>query len=101
MVNDLAQEGIRVLALATSENNRFNRLCLIGFVCIKDEVRKEALEGLKLINSAGIQTVMITGDNALTAKAIGKEVGLLTSDKDIVMTSQEFNNKTDKEIGSS
>ena len=98
MVNDLAQEGIRVLALATSENNRFNRLCLIGFVCIKDEVRKEALEGLKLINSAGIQTVMITGDNALTAKAIGKEVGLLTSDKDIVMTSQEFNNKTDKEI---
>ncbi len=99
MVTDLAGEGIRVLALATSsDNEKLNRLCLIGFVCIKDEVRPEALEGLKLINSAGIQTVMITGDNVLTAKEIGKEVGLLTNPDDIVMTSTEFNKKSDEEL---
>ena len=99
MVNDMAKKGIRALALATSEKeNELYKLCLIGFLYIKDEVRKEATAGLELINSAYIQTIMITGDNLETAKVIGKEVGLIKSSKDIVMTSSEFNKKTDAEM---
>ena len=99
MINEMAKKGIRVLALATSmSENKLYKLCLIGFVYIKDEVRPEAIEGLKLINSAYIQTIMITGDNLETAKVIGKEVGLINSNKDIVMTSSEFNRKTDAEM---
>ena len=41
---------------------------------------------------------MITGDNIKTAIAIGREVGLLTSKDDVVLTSNELHSKTDKEI---
>ncbi len=95
------QQGVRVLALATSNEyivDRFNNLCLIGIIFIKDEVRKEAIEGVKLVKDAHIQTVMITGDNKDTAIAIAKEVGIILDDDDIVLTSEELNSKTDAEI---
>ena len=41
---------------------------------------------------------MITGDNIDTAKAIGKEVGLINNPMNIVLTSTEFNQKSDEEI---
>lgn len=93
------KRGIRVIAYAISEDsNKPQRLTLLGLVYIKDEVRKEAIEGLDLIKKAHINTIMITGDNKQTAKAIGKEVGLLKNDSDIILTSKELNIKTDNEI---
>ena len=41
---------------------------------------------------------MITGDNVDTAKAIGKEVGLIKETTDVILTSAEFNQKSDEEI---
>ena len=70
----------------------------MGLIIIKDEVRKEAIEGLKLVSEAGIQTVMITGDNLKTAVSIGKEIGLIKSENDLVMTSEEINKLSDFEI---
>jgi len=96
-IEKITEKGIRVIAFATYEDN-INRLTLGGLVYIKDEVRKEAIEGLELIKKANINTIMITGDNIKTAISIGKEVGLLTNDKDIVLTSNELNEKTDDEI---
>lgn len=49
----------------------------VSFVCIRDEVRAEAAPSVKELTQAGIQTVMITGDNPLTAEAIAREVGIL------------------------
>jgi len=96
------QEGIRVLALATSRDRRrvrsFSHLSLVGIIYIKDEVRSEAVEGIKLVSEAGIKTVMITGDNKDTAIAIGKEVGLLNSSDDIVLTSDEFSQLSDEKV---
>ncbi len=97
-IKKATDQGIRVLAFGTSSSKSLERITLIGFAFIKDEVRPEAIEGLKLISKAHINVVMITGDNIGTAKAIGKEVGLLKDSKDIVLTSQEFNQKTDAEI---
>ena len=74
------------------------KLTLIGMILLKDEVRKEAIEGVELVKKAGIQTVMITGDNKDTAIAIGKEVGLLKSNNDLVLTSTELNNMTNEKI---
>ena len=98
-ITKATNQGIRILAFATSPSKRsLERLTLIGLVYIKDEVRPEAIEGLKLIQNAHINTVMITGDNIDTAKAIGKEVGLITKHTDLALTSDEFNKKTDDEI---
>ena len=99
-ISNITKNGIRVLAIAISEDieNPFKNLMLVGLVHIKDEVRKEAIEGVKLVHDAHIQTVMITGDNKDTAVSIAKEVGLLTSDKDIILTSNDMNNKTDEEL---
>ena len=98
-IKNATNQGIRVLAFAVSPSKQaLERLTLIGLIYIKDEVRPEAIEGLKLIKSANINTVMITGDNIDTAKAIGREVGLIQNQTDIILTSEQFNKKTDEEI---
>ena len=79
-ISKYTKKGIRVLTLATSENksiNSFYNFCLVGIVLIADEVRPEAIKGVKLVKQAGIQTVMITGDNIDTATTIAKEVGIV------------------------
>lgn len=95
------KEGARVIALATSneiKETNFKDLIFVGIVIIKDSIRKEAYEGIKLVKKAGINTVMITGDNKDTAYFVAKEVGLITSSKDVVLTSEELNNITDNEL---
>ena len=100
-VKMMTKKGIRVLALATKEGygeaNSFKNLTFIGLIFIKDEIRKEAAMGVKLVTDAYIQTVMITGDNKDTAIEIAREVGLY-KEGDIVLTSDELNKKTDEEI---
>ncbi len=90
--------GYRVLALATSKSDTLSNLCFLGLILIKDEIRKEAIKGIELVKSAGIQTVMITGDNLLTAKVIAKEAGLIESEEDIVISSEELKSMSDEEV---
>lgn len=100
IINNITKRGIRVLTIATSvsyEPTKFSDLSLVGFIYIKDEVRKEAIEGVKLVKDAHIQMVMITGDNKDTAYAIGEELGLIDSNS-IILTSNELNQKTDEEL---
>ena len=98
-INEMTKKGIRVIALATTYfENRIDDLTLVGIMFIKDEVREDAIEGIKLVSRAHIQTVMITGDNKETAMAIGKEVGIINSSSDIVLTSDELKMKTDTEL---
>lgn len=100
-ISMMTRKGIRVIALATAEahikTESFRNLTLIGLLFIKDEIRKEAIMGVKLVTDAHIQTVMITGDNKDTAIEIGREVGLYKTG-DIVLTSDELNKKTDEEL---
>ena len=104
LIKDIKQKtsnGIRAILLAYNDNYHYeelNRLTLIGILYLKDEVRKEAIEGIELVKNAGIQTVMITGDSKETALSIAKETKLVTSEKDIVLTHQELENYTDTEL---
>ena len=92
----LTKEGNRIIAFASSMEHTKN-LTLVGFVLIKDEIRKEAFEGIDLVKKASIQTVMVTGDNKLTALAIAKEVGLY-QDGDLILTSDEMKNMSDEKL---
>lgn len=100
IIDDNTKKGIRVLLLATSTNHtpdKFNSLTLVSLILIKDEVRKDAKEGVQLVKSAHIKTIMITGDNKDTAISIAKETKIY-NDNDIVLTSEELNQKTDEEL---
>ncbi len=94
-IENATKKGIRVLAFAIE--NKTERTFL-GLIYIKDEVRPAAIKGLELIDKAGINTIMITGDNKNTASAIGKEVGLI-KEGSIILDGEELNRKSDEEIG--
>jgi len=102
---ELANRAMRLLAFGYSEKdlieNEINDdLILIGIVAIRDDVRPEAIEAIRQTQSAGIHVCMITGDRKETAVAISKEAGLITSEDDIVLTSEELGKMTDGEIRS-
>jgi Cd2+/Zn2+-exporting ATPase len=47
-----------------------------GAIAMRDEPRADAKAGIQALKDAGLHTVMLTGDNARTAKAIGKQLGI-------------------------
>lgn len=51
---------------------------IIAIYALKDTVREEAKRAIELIHQLGIKTIMLTGDNELTAKAVAEEVGIET-----------------------
>ena len=98
-VNNLTEKGIRVLAVCYSENcsSTLSDLILVGFLLIKDDIREEAYEGVRLIQHAGVQAVMITGDNLGTASSIAREVGILDDEK-VILSSNELSSLSDSEV---
>jgi magnesium-transporting ATPase (P-type) len=85
-VEDAAREGQRVLALAECEMPAGTetlsvaditpRFTLLGLVGLMDPARPEAIKAVADCQRAGIRVVMITGDHAATAAAIGAGIGL-------------------------
>ena len=56
-----------------------SRATLLGLIGIADPPRTEAIEAVAAARAAGITTVMITGDHPVTARAIARELGILSS----------------------
>ena len=97
-INDKTLEGERVLALAINNDDEFRNLTLLGFIFLKDNIRKEAFKGVELIKNAGVQVCMVTGDSKETAVSIAKDLKIIEGTDDIILTSEEFNNMNDEEI---
>lgn len=100
-IDQYTKQGIRVIVVAT-KNNKINKknndLTLVGFLLIKDEIRKEAKEGISLVENAGIQTIMITGDAIETASSIAKEINLIKNSNDVILTSDELKHMSNQQI---
>lgn len=86
----MAKKGLRVLAF--SRDGKF-----LGLLGIADEVRPEVKEAISLTRKAGIKVVMVTGDNELTAKAVGEKVGLL-SEGDEILTGNQLDDLDEEEF---
>lgn len=102
-INEYASRAMRVLAFGYSkkpftENEINDDVVIIGFVAIRDDVRPEAKEAIKEVQTAGIQVVMITGDRLETAVSIAKDAGLIQSDNDRALTSAQLNSMSDDEV---
>ena len=74
----MAERGLRVLAIAVAPANAERAATLIGLIGISDPPRTEAIEAVAAARAAGITTVMITGDHLLTARAIARELGIVS-----------------------
>jgi Ca2+-transporting ATPase len=74
---DMAARGLRVLGVAVGSGVEEKDLRLVGVVGIADPPRSEAIAAVAAAREAGILTIMITGDQAVTAGAIARELGIV------------------------
>lgn len=102
-----AEHGGRVLAVAASLEGADasvhargirGSLLLLGAIVLEDPVRPEAKRAVRDLQNAGIGVVMITGDGEKTAKSIAARCGLLTPERNLVLTGQEMARLSDSEL---
>src|SRR5690606_12629038 len=85
-INDMASQALRTMAIAykeiapntviSDEKEAETGLTLIGLEGMIDPPRAEVKLAVKECSEAGIKTIMITGDHAVTAKAIASQLGI-------------------------
>jgi cation-transporting P-type ATPase F len=107
-VERMAQQGLRVLALAKKfvsvSHNSLNHsdiateLVFLGLQGMIDPPRQEAIKAVQACQSAGIQVKMITGDHAVTARAIASQMGLQQQGEVIAFTGRELNQLNQLEL---
>jgi len=103
----MAQGALRVLGMAyrdidnlpgkSGEEDYESSLVFVGMVGMIDPPRPEAKKAVDVCKRAGIKPVMITGDHKITALAIAKDLGMLSSDEEAV-TGAEVQNMSDDEL---
>jgi magnesium-transporting ATPase (P-type) len=103
-IHGAAAAGERILALARADVpasvealdvDDLPRLDLLGMVGLLDPPREEAISAVSTCQSAGIRVVMITGDHAATALAIGRDLGLAG---DQALTGEAIEELDDEEL---
>lgn len=107
--DEWAKDGIRVIAFAYRIFDAMpnpldpatveKELTLAGLVGMIDPPREEARQAIAECNTAGIKTVMITGDHPATAMSIAKQLGILTGD-DLAVTGKELQDMSDPDFES-
>ena len=104
----MAKNALRVLAFGYKKIKKLpeskeeiekleSNLIFVGMVGMIDPPREEAKKAVEKCKSAGIKTVMITGDHKITATAIAKHLGILENE-DEAITGSELENMSDEEL---
>jgi Ca2+-transporting ATPase len=100
-IQTMASSGLRTLGIAyrnlaadESDEAYWNALTeesltLVAVVGIKDPIRPETAEAVRLLRGAGVSVRMVTGDNVLTAMSIAREAGIL-DEGGLVLEGPEF-----------
>ncbi|GIK83470.1 MAG: ATPase [Patescibacteria group bacterium] len=109
-LSEISRKGLRVLAFAykdsltsipKSTKSAESDLTFVGFIGLKDPIRKEAREAIAQLKATGITPVMITGDQHETAFIIAKEAGILDADDELdtsVVHGQQLQGMTDAQL---
>ncbi|MCB1502416.1 MAG: cadmium-translocating P-type ATPase [Bauldia sp.] len=103
-------DGMRDRIAALNDEGRTVSVLLVdgtpaGLIAIRDEPRADAAAGLAALRKDGISTVMLTGDNARTARAIGKDLGievraeLMPEDKQRIVREQQGRGQVVAKVG--
>ncbi len=87
--DQLGHHGLRVLACAMKMETQadgapYEGLALIGLIGLEDPARANVPNAIHACHRAGIRVVMLTGDHAVTARSIGRAVGLVDQAAEVV-----------------
>lgn len=100
----MSEEGLRVIAIAAKAHaskeiapDALRELSFVGFLGMQDTVRPEAAEAVERAHGAGVRVVMITGDNAITARAIARQAGIW-KEGDRVLTGADIADLSEEEL---
>ena len=95
----MLEEAKRTMKLLSVAKFEGGKKILLAVLCLRDNVRSDAVETVGVLNRAGIQVVMVTGDAEETAVAIAKEAGILKDESvDVVLTHDELEEMSDEEL---
>ena len=103
----LTEKGKRLLLIAESGDNfinsrlydgNFGELTMICLIILEDKIRKTAKGSVSRLRGAGVQVVMITGDNKETARHIASECGILGDGIDAILTGSELAHLSDSQL---
>jgi magnesium-transporting ATPase (P-type) len=107
-IDDFAAEGFRVLAMAMrilpTEPNAFTPeevekdLTFLGLAALFDPPRPMTEAAVSDARNAGIRVIMVTGDHELTAEAIAKRIGIVTSPEHVLVPGHELSKMSDGEL---
>ncbi|HCN83464.1 MAG TPA: ATPase [Sphingobacteriaceae bacterium] len=107
MNREWAKEGLRVLFFAYKIFNRKpseinadieKDMDFLGMTAMIDPPREAVIEAIRECKEAGITTVMITGDQPLTANAIAERLGIIDKGSGLVRTGADLDHLTQKEF---
>jgi Ca2+-transporting ATPase len=97
----LAERGLRVVAVAEGAGgrplNELSGLTFVGFMAMSDPLRPEVREAIAGAREAGMRVVMITGDHAITARAIATDAGIYLPG-DVILTGPELETLTKEDL---
>ncbi len=104
-INDMSERALRVLALGvkvfdempTVDDSLETDLQFLGLVGMIDPPRPEVMDAIKVAKRAGVRTIMITGDNIITATAIAKQLGIIDEGQR-ALSSDELDSMSDEEL---
>ncbi len=95
----IAQREItKEAALNASSAELEQHLTFLGLVGIIDPPREEVRQSVKKLTDASVNVVMITGDHAMTAKAIAKQLGIIQSKDADVITGRDLEEMSDAQL---
>ena len=105
---EFGEKALRTLAIAykrvegdfaggTAEDHEQD-IILVGIHGIMDPPRQEVTDAVAEAAGAGVRTVMITGDHAITANAVAEQIGIKTSDEQTVHTGAELDTLNDRQL---
>lgn len=101
-VQSMTRSAMRVILLATCDRDFEDeqaQLLLVAVVGIRDRLRPKARHAVETVKRAGVQTVMITGDNRETAVAVARSAGILSGcKKERILTGEELEEMCDDAV---
>jgi len=106
---EYSQKAMRVLAFGYRElqdskqdyvmEDVEKNIIFLGLMAMSDPPKEGAKEAIEKAHEAHIKTYIMTGDHALTAQAVGKQIHLSRTDKEVmVITGEEFSEMPDEKL---